>query len=127
MGLADAVQNSYHRAQVITWTDQDGNPIDLTNATLYGIISRAGVESYVTGTLTVTNPTGGVFSWAYSGADVAQAGVWFVQFYAHYQTGGKPEISLRFKWFVSPAFGFVLASPSLSPSASLSPSSSASA
>lgn len=124
--LASAVQYATKRTQTITWTDEDGIPIVLTGATLYGVIDRRGIQALITGTLTVTGATTGVFTWTYSAADVAQAGTFFVQFYAKYSSGG-PELSYRTRWHVSPGFDFPFASPSVSPSASISPSASASA
>ena len=128
MGLADAVQYARKRTQTITWTDEDGNAIDLTGATLMAIIDRAGTQTLVSGTLTITAATSGVFTWAYSAADVAQAGTFSVQFYARYSSdASKPEKSFAHKWFVAPSFPFPFASESVSPSGSASPSASASA
>jgi hypothetical protein len=126
--LPNAVQYARKRTQTITWTDEDGIPVNLTGATLMGIIDRAGTESLITGTLTVTGATTGVFTWAYSAADVAEAGHYFVQFYARYSADSSlPEISYRHQWHVLPSFDFPFVSPSLSPSASVSPSASPSA
>lgn len=128
MTLMDAVQYSTKRVPTITWKDQDGNPIDLTNATLVGVIDRDGTQALITGTLTVTSASAGQFTWTYSAADVAQDGDWFVQFYARYSADtSKPEISYKTRWRVLPALDFPFVSPSVSPSASSSPSASASA
>ena len=121
--LANAVQYARKRTQTITWTDEDGVPVNLTSAALLGIIDRGGVESLITGTLTVTGAATGVFTWAYSAADVAEAGTFFVQFYARYSGGSElPEISYRHRWHVAPSFDFPFVSPSVSPSASPSAS-----
>jgi len=128
MALASAVQYARKRIQTITWKDDADNAIDLTGATLIGIIERAGVQSLITGTLTLVTAASGIFSWTYSAADVATAGSHFVQFYARYASdSSKPEISYRTLWHVLPSFDFPFVSPSLSPSASISPSASASA
>lgn len=128
MPLADAVQYSRKRVHTITWKDEDGIPVNLTGATLMGVIDRGGTQSLITGTLAITGATTGVFTWTYSAADVAQAGTFFVQFYARYSAdSSQPEISYRTRWHVSPAFDFPFVSPSASPSASVSPSSSPSA
>ena len=125
MALANAIQHARKRSQQITWQDEDEAAIDLTGATLTGIIERSGVQTAITGTLTLVTAASGIFSWAYSSADVAQAGSFFVQFRAKYSADSLSEISYRTKWTVLPAFDFELVSPSLSPSASVSPSPSA--
>jgi len=128
MPMPNAVQYSRNDTFQITWTfdDDTATPVNLTGATLYGIILRDETQTAITGTLTVVTALSGVFSWAPSVADVAQAGTFFVQFYAKY-SGGKPKLSSRHRWFVEPGFDFAFASPSQSPSASVSPSASASA
>lgn len=126
MPLPDAVQYSRQETYQITWTrnDSTSTPVDLTGATLYAVIKRGDDETAITGTLALVTATAGVFSWAPSEADVAQAGKFFVQFYAKY-SNGKPELSSKHLWFVEASFDFPFTSPSISPS--VSPSSSASA
>lgn len=124
--IPDAVQYSRKRVLTLTWTDQDGIPIDLTAATLAGVIDRRGTHDYITGTLTVTGASTGTFTWTFSARDVATAGSFLVQFYARYASGG-PEISYRTAWRVLPSHEFAFVSPSMSPSASVSPSASESA
>ena len=51
MALANAVQHARKRAQTITWKDEDDAAIDLTGATITGIIERAGVQTAITGAL----------------------------------------------------------------------------
>jgi arabinogalactan endo-1,4-beta-galactosidase len=127
MAIPDGVQYSNKRVLTLTWTDQDGNAIDLTNATLMGAIYRAGGADLITGALAVTSASAGIFTWTPSAADVAEAGTFFVQFYARYSNDSStPEISPRHRWLVTPSFAFPFVSPSLSPSASVSPSASAS-
>ncbi len=127
MPLANAVQYARKRAQVITWTDEDGNAIDLTGATLRGIkVAEDGTETSITGTLALVTAASGVFSWTYSEADVATPGDYMAQFVAVYGDH-LPEISYRHSWRVFPSFNFALISPSISPSASVSPSASPSA
>lgn len=123
MALANALQHARKRSQRITWQDEDEAAIDLTGATLTGIIERAGVQTAITGTLALVTAAAGIFSWTYSEADVAQAGSFFVQFRAKY-SDGLSEISHRTRWTVLPAYDFEWVSPSLSPSASASPSAS---
>lgn len=124
MPLANAVQHSTKRVETITWEDEGGGAVDLTGSTLTGIIERAGVQTAITGTLTLVTAASGIFTWTKSAADVAQAGSFFVQFRAKYAADGKSEISYRHKWVVLPSFDFELVSASTSPSASESPSAS---
>lgn len=124
MALASAVQHARKRAQTITWTDEDGTAINLTGATITGIIDRGGVQTAITGTLALVTAASGIFSWTYSAADVAQAGSFHVQFRAKYSSDTLSEISYRTQWRVLPAFDFELVSASLSPSNSASPSAS---
>ena len=124
MALAPAVQHARKRLQTITWKDDDGSAIDLTGATITGIIERAGVQTAMTGTFALVTATSGIFSWTFSAADVAQAGTFFVQFRAKYSSDKLSEISYRTQWRVLPAFDFELVSASVSPSGSNSPSAS---
>lgn len=124
MTLAAAVQYSRKRAQTITWKDDDGNAINLTGATITGIIERAGVQTAITGTFALVTAASGIFTWTYSAADVAQAGRYFVQFRAKYSSDSLSEISYRTLWHVHPGFDFELVSASTSPSNSASPSAS---
>lgn len=127
MPLPNAVQYSRQDTFVITWTadDDTATPADLTGATLYGIINPGSNQRLITGTLALVTAAGGVFSWAPSEADVAEAGTFYVQFYAKY-SNGKPKLSSRQRWFVEPGFNFPFTSPSVSQSPSVSPSASAS-
>jgi hypothetical protein len=85
MALADAVQGARHVAQQITWVDSSGDAVDLTGATVTGKIRNgAGVVRDIDGTLTVTDDSGGVFTWAYGEDDVADDGGHEVQFIATY-------------------------------------------
>jgi len=124
MALAPAVQHARKRLQTITWKDDDGNAIDLTGATITGIVERGGVQTAITGTFALVTAASGIFSWTFSAADVAQAGTNFVQFRAKYASDSKSEISYRTQWRVLPAFNFELVSASISPSGSSSPSAS---
>ncbi len=126
MALASVVQNARKRSQTITWTDDGGTAINLTNAVLYGVMwDKDNAERSITGTLALVTAASGIFSWTYSAADVATAGTYYVQFGAKY-SDGTYEISYRMQWHVYESFNFPWISPSLSPSASVSPSPSAS-
>ena len=124
MALAPAVQHARKRPQTITWKDDYGNAIDLSGATITGIVERNGVQTAITGTFALVTATSGIFSWTFSAADVAQAGTFFVQFRAKYSSDKLSEISYRTQWRVLPAFDFELVSASVSPSRSGSPSAS---
>ena len=87
MALSSAVEGARHTAQLITWTDGDGDPQNLTGATLTGWIRDGSATRAITGTLAVSDGTAGEFTWAYSAADVADAGIFRVQFVATYGDG----------------------------------------
>lgn len=93
MALATAVQAARHTPQVITWQDVDGNPLNLTGATLTGRIQSeaTGAARAVDGTLTVTDAVGGVFTWTYGAVDVGTAGAFRVQFIAAFVAGGNDK------------------------------------
>lgn len=127
MPLADAMQYGRKRNQTITWADEDGNAIDLTGATLRGKKwDRRGIQTSITGVLTVTNATAGEFTWAYSEYDVVTPGAYMVQFSATY-ADHLLDPSHRMAWRVFDSADFELISASVSPSASRSPSASTSA
>lgn len=123
MPMPPTIQYARQRVLVLTWEDDDHNAIDLTGATITGIIERSGVQTAITGTLALVTAASGIFSWTYSAADVAQAGAFFVQFRAKF-SGSLSEFSYRHKWQVLPSFAFELVSASTSPSGSSSPSAS---
>lgn len=123
MALPVVVQHSRKRSLTITWQDDGGTAINLTGATITGIIDRGGVQTAITGTLALVTAASGIFSWTFSAADVAQAGGFHVQFRAKY-SDSLPEVCYRTQWRVLPAFDFELVSASLSPSNSASPSAS---
>lgn len=104
MALSRSVQNARHTAQRITWTDGDGDPQNLTGATLTGrILNRqAGTATAIDGTLTVDVPVAGVFVWEYGAGDVATVGEFEVQFTASY-IDGKNDKTLIERWRVERA------------------------
>jgi hypothetical protein len=104
MALAEAVQGARHTSQRITWLDAEGDPQDLTGATLTGrLLNRAtGTAAAMTGTLTVITPLAGIFDWAYGATDVATAGVFDAQFIATY-ADTKNDKTLVEKWVVNRA------------------------
>ena len=100
MPLADAVQGATRPAQLITWYRDDDTPEDLTGATLTGLVRRDNVVEAITGDLTVTDGTGGVFRWDYSTEDVAIAGRHEVQFNAAFASGQTPAKTFVASWTV---------------------------
>ncbi len=102
MSLADAVQGSRWPAQQITWTPEGGGAANLTNAVITGKIrAESGVTRAVAGTCTVTNGTAGVFVWQYAEADVADAGIFDVQFTATWPDGLTPGKTFIAPWKVA--------------------------
>lgn len=79
-----AVQGATYRPRRITWTDDAGAPVDLTNKTISAKMSVDGATwRTVTGSLLPVSPfTTGLFDWDFSTADLSTAGVWAVQFSA---------------------------------------------
>jgi hypothetical protein len=101
MALAAAVQGATRPSQVITWTRADGTAEDLTGATITGTIKdSAGTVRAITGTLTVTTAASGVFTWAYSSADVATDGNYTVQFTAAFGGVPTPARTIKTPWVV---------------------------
>lgn len=78
-------------------------PEDLTGATLTGLIRVGSTTRAITGTLTVTDATGGVFRWDLSAADVADKGRLEVQFNAAFGSGQTPAKTFRADWYVEAA------------------------
>lgn len=100
MALANAVQNARYAAQQITWSDGDGNAVDLTGATLTGFVQDAnGRIRTIDGTLALVTAASGIFSWTYGANDVATPGDYLVQFVATY-AGGQSDKTLLYEWRV---------------------------
>lgn len=103
--LADALQGAKRPSQLITWTDQDGNAVDLTGATvtarLRNVMTREATAA--DGVFTVTSAAAGVFRWDYGTTDVATAGNFTVQFTAAFGSGTTPTRTLKEEWTVHEA------------------------
>lgn len=85
MTLPRAIAGARNTGLQITWTQEDGTAQNLTGATLTGTIEdKDGVTRSITGTLALVTAASGIFSWAYSAADVATVGRYLVQFKATY-------------------------------------------
>jgi hypothetical protein len=105
MGLANAVKGATRPSQVITWTRAEGTPEDLSGATLTGFIQNVDTLATraIVGTLNVTAPASGVFTWVYATGDVAEAGTFDVQFVASFGASPTPAKTLATRWIVEPA------------------------
>lgn len=102
MALADAVQGSRWPAQQITWAPESGGAANLTNAVITGKIrASSGQTRAVAGTCTVTDGPAGVFVWQYAAADVADAGIFDVQFTATWPDGLTPGKTFVTRWTVA--------------------------
>lgn len=101
MGLANAIQDARHTPQRITWTDTDGDPVDLTGATLTGRIRNVntGETADIDGDLDVVTAASGIFDWTYGADDVAEAGDYLVQFSATFADTTKDK-TLHETWTV---------------------------
>ena len=104
MALSNAVQGATHTAQRLTWVDGDGDPLNLTGATVTGRLLdlATGTARAITGTLQVLDGEAGLFSWDYGAADVATAGAFNVQFVATFG-GGESDKTLAELWLVEAA------------------------
>lgn len=82
--LAAAIQGALRPVQQVTWLDGEGVALDLTDATITGIIRNraSGATRAIAGDLDITQATDGIFTWTYDAADVADAGQFDVQFTA---------------------------------------------
>ena len=103
MALSNAVQGATHTAQRLTWVDGDGDPLNLTGATVTGRLLdlATGTARAITGTLQVLDGEAGLFSWDYGAADVATAGAFNVQFVATF--GAANDKTLAELWEVEAA------------------------
>lgn len=91
MALAKAVQGSNHTAPPITWQDESGSAINLTNATLTGVMrdyyDESATARALDGALAVTDATSGIFTWTYGDTDVGTPGKFKVTFIATFSDG----------------------------------------
>lgn len=103
MALSNAVQGATHTAQRITWADGDGDPLNLTGATITARLLdlATGQARAATGTLEVLDAEAGLFSWVYGAEDVATAGAFNVQFVATF--GATNDKTLAELWRVESA------------------------
>lgn len=105
MALADAVAGAQRPSQTITWSDEDGDALDLTGATITARLrSRLTGEAIDSdGTFTITDAPDGVFTWAYGEDDVETAGDYDVQFTATYGSEPSPARTKAALWTIHEA------------------------
>lgn len=103
MALSNAVQAARHTTQRITWADADGDPLNLTGATITARLLdlATGQARAATGALEVLDADAGLFTWSYGAEDVATAGAFNVQFVATF--GSANDKTLAELWQVEPA------------------------
>jgi len=105
MSLPNAVKGSTHTGLTITWKHPDTTVHDLTNATITGVIIDKDLNSKaITGTLALSDAANGVFTWAFSAADVVAAGSFTVQFNANYSTDSKDDKTYEEDWIVEDSY-----------------------
>jgi hypothetical protein len=100
--LPDGIQGSLKPGLDIAWTQADGTILDLNGAILTGKIFNVSDDftRNITGLLTITSAIGGLFSWAFSAADVATRGLHWVQFSAAYPGDATPAKTFNCEWYV---------------------------
>lgn len=107
MTLPNWVQGATRPSMMVTWyRDSTTTAEDLTGATLTGSIRRGGeggTKEAITGALTLTDATNGVFRWDLSAADVANAGRLEVQFVATFGSGQTPAKTFVVIWYIDSA------------------------
>lgn len=83
--IPPAIQGARLPGRQISWSRSDGTSENLTGAVLTARIRNrlTGETREITGVLNVTDPTNGVFTWAFSSEDVAAAGDFDIQFTAN--------------------------------------------
>ena len=103
MGLPRAIEGARYTGAQIIWSQDDGTVQNLSGATITGTIEdKDGTSRSITGTLALVTPASGIFSWAYSVADVGTVGRFLVQFKADY--GGELyDLSYPEVWVVERA------------------------
>lgn len=103
MAFGDTTQYSTAIGKEITCHDADGQPLDLTGATITGTltpISGAPARA-IAGTLSLDPDESHVILWTIHANDVAQAGTFDVQLCA-LLPGGKKLYSFPARWIVMP-------------------------
>lgn len=101
--LDDSVQGSTANPPLITWNKSDGTAQDITGYTITGrlySIERRTARA-ITGTFDLVSAATGIFRWNRSAADLADTGIFEVQFIGTAAT--VPNITYTELWHVLPA------------------------
>ena len=102
MALPDAVKGGKRPSPLLTWSDDSGTVLDLSDATITAVILDANsqVERAADGTFTVTDGPAGEFRWDYGTNDVATKGTFIVQFTAVFPANPSPAKTFGMSWRV---------------------------
>jgi hypothetical protein len=106
MALPPRPQGALRPSPLITWADEDDNPLDLTGATITARIRPMAAGSVAvasSGSFTVTDAAAGVFRWDLDADDVATVGKYRVQFTATYGSAPSPARTFITDWQVTEA------------------------
>lgn len=100
--LPDWTEGTTHLVMQVPWTDANDEVVDLTGATITGLImdTNSGVSRLITGTLLQDGTVDHYMNWTLTTADAA-AGENEVQFTATFAT--KPVSTFRALWHVEAA------------------------
>ena len=102
--LATVAQRSERPILSITWVHADNTTGEnLTGATLSGYIRdlATGADRPIAGTFALVTPASGVFSWQPDPTDVADAGVYQVQFQAVFGSEPTPARTAVYDWEIA--------------------------
>lgn len=105
MTLPPAVAGATKFGLLITWEDEDGNPVDLSDSILSGRLQTQPDKEArdIAGSLALSvSDDNNQFTWTYNAADVVQ-GEYHVMFIATYPDT-RPAKTLAAKWTVHEAF-----------------------
>lgn len=104
MALPNWTQGARRPSMALTWyVLGTTTPVDLTGATITGLIrssSGVGAATAITGVLTVTDGAAGQFRWDFSADDVANAGAFKVQFVATFGSNPTPAKTFKSDWHI---------------------------
>lgn len=103
MALPDAQAGSTRGGVTLTWTLADDSVLDLTGATITGVIKdlSTGTERDIAGAIALIDASNGVLQWSYDAADVVAA-VYEIQLEADYGDGD-PARTFVDNWTVRPS------------------------
>jgi hypothetical protein len=103
MSRLSAVRGARAIVRDLPWQDSEGDPLDLTGATLSGKLYHidSDLAQPIDGVLTIVDPANGRFTWELGEDDVAIAGDFLVEFDALFP-GGLVEKSMTLAFRVHP-------------------------